>query len=283
MACRVQPWPGRRTAEIEHQHGRGYTVPSALTARQTSPCSTITIGSFDPLGAGATQQRRVEGYWAIVDNASHTTGNHNIKFGIEIRRPYFSGAAYASSTSSVRGAASFGTGNVSAFAKGTPASTVASPLEDFLDGVPSTGAFLFGDPTVVVRAINFGTFVQDDWRITQKLTLNLGLRYEYENPLTEDSNKLSNFDPTLGLVQVGHGIGQPWKPYLFGENLQPRFGAVYDVTGKAHHGCASRLRYLQQLAGMAGFRHQRRPYQQPHCGHLLRGGWLNHPRHRNNR
>ena len=91
----------------------------------------ITISGFDPLGAATTQQRRVEGYWAIVDNVSHTMGNHNIKFGFEIRRPYFSGALRYVRRQGLESA--FGTSSINAF-------TSATPLESFLMGVPSTGS-----------------------------------------------------------------------------------------------------------------------------------------------
>jgi len=223
--------PGRAAAPPKYGINTGAATPCLGFNSPTNFAFPITtIGSFDPLGAGTTQQRRVEGYPAVVDNVSHTTGNHNIKFGIEIRRPYFSGANYTN----VRGAVSFGTSNVSAFATTTKTTndTIATPLEDFLDGVPSTGTYFFGDPSVLVRSTNIGTFFQDDWRLTPRLTLNLGLRYEYETPLSEASNKLSQFDPNLGLVQLGHGLDSIWKPHFLGENLQPRLGVVYDVTGK---------------------------------------------------
>lgn len=189
----------------------------------------ITINGFDPLGATSVQQRRVEGYWSIVDNASYTFGNHNMKFGFENRNPYFSGGAYASSSAGAHGAVSFGTAtNLAAFSG-------ATALESFLAGVPSTGSLLYGDPTVLVRDHIFGFFAQDDWRITRRLTLNLGLRYEYETALSEANNKLAQFDPTsaTGLSQLGTpSLPQTWHPQGFGANMQPRFGMVWDVTGK---------------------------------------------------
>jgi hypothetical protein len=60
--------------------------------------------------------------------------------------------------------------------------------------------------------------------------LNLGLRYEYETPIREDHNLLGNFDPNLGLVQVGHQISSPYKPDR--KQVAPRLGLAWDVTGK---------------------------------------------------
>ena len=67
-----------------------------------------------------------------------------------------------------------------------------------------------------------------------RVTLNLGLRWEYESALTEDNNKIAVFDPTspIGLTQLGSGISSPWNPNKFRKDFQPRFGMAWDVTGK---------------------------------------------------
>jgi len=73
-------------------------------------------------------------------------------------------------------------------------------------------------------------YLQDDWRVNQKLIVNLGLRYEYVTPMKGANNSLGTFDSTLGMVQQGHGTESVWAGdhRAFG----PRLGFAYDVNGK---------------------------------------------------
>jgi len=187
---------------------------------------TGTGSNITTLGGGGGQ-RRVEGYWTIDDIVSYVKGNHTTKYGFEIRRPYFDGASYTGKLGEV----AFGTGNFHAFTVGGVNST---PLEDFLLGVPSNGQYTAGNPNQLTRNWNYGLFAQDDWRIMPRVTLNLGLRWEYESALSEDNNKIAVFDPTspIGLTQLGSGISSPWNPNKFRKDLQPRLGLAWDVTGK---------------------------------------------------
>jgi TonB dependent receptor len=105
-------------------------------------------------------------------------------------------------------------------------STICSPN---LEGIPRSASLQLGDPTRHGRLKQFAGFIQDDWRIKSTLTLNLGLRYEHSLPPTEVDGRLGNFDPTLGLVQVGKQIPTLVNP----DNLDfaPRFGVAWDVRG----------------------------------------------------
>ena len=71
--------------------------------------------------------------------------------------------------------------------------------------------------------------MQDDWRVSSRLTLNLGLRYEFVTPIKEANNQLANFDPNLGMVQVGKQIDRPYQPQT--KNFGPRLGLAWDITG----------------------------------------------------
>jgi hypothetical protein len=61
------------------------------------------------------------------------------------------------------------------------------------------------------------------------LTLNLGLRYDVTRPITDSQNRLANYVPSQGVVQVGYGISEPYKTNW--TNFSPRVGAAWDVFG----------------------------------------------------
>ena len=85
----------------------------------------------------------------------------------------------------------------------------SSPLEDFLAGTPFKSSVTVGDPTLQLHNWAYGMFLQDDYRATKNLTINFGVRYEYSTVPQEANNRLGNFDPNIGMVQVGHRNQQP--------------------------------------------------------------------------
>src|SRR5262249_14505491 len=102
---------------------------------------------------------------------------------------------------------------------------------DLLAGVPSPSGT--GIARGATRRDTFtndlGLFIQDDWRVSRRLTLNFGLRHEYTGPLSEKSDQISNFIPSTGLVQVGNGIDTLYQRDW--NNLAPRFGFAFDPFG----------------------------------------------------
>jgi len=148
--------------------------------------------------------------WEFVDNLSYTRGRHSFKTGFELR------------TSSI--------GQGGAFNRGRGQTTFAT-LEGFISGTPSAnGQILVGDPRRNVSQKAYAAFFQDDWRISPRFILNLGLRYEYLTPLQEGKNLLANFDPSRGFFQLGTGgVDQLWAPDK--NNFAPRIGFAWNVFG----------------------------------------------------
>lgn len=154
----------------------------------------------------------------FIDHISYTVGKHAIKFGGELHRDAFTGAAYGGS----RGRFKFGAG--------APIDPFPQGIEDFFAGVPSNATLLIGDPTRHIHNWGYAGFIQDDFRVTGHVTLNFGLRYEVNTVIKEDHNLLGNFDPTKGLIQAGlSGVNGPYNPDR--KDFAPRFGFAWDIGG----------------------------------------------------
>jgi len=114
---------------------------------------------------------------------------------------------------------------------GNPAPNGSFPLEDFFAGLPFKTSVEVGNPTLQLHNWAYALFAQDDWRATRNLTINFGVRYEYSTVPQEAHNLLGNFDPNVGMVQVGHQISSLYNPDH--TNFGPRMGFAWDVTGNS--------------------------------------------------
>ncbi len=221
---------------------------------QVSGLPTILIGStFAELGTVFTRPgfNGPSPLYDGLDNVSYVHGNHTLKFGVELSRIHADAGGFA-----------FGRGQISFLGGGIPTTTAplflcpppnptgascSTPLEDFLAGYPTsspgpTNLLLVGNPpTRHLAQWAYAGFFQDDWRLSPRITLNLGLRYEYFTPPTEAHNLIGNFCPNLpnnlgvtscpvtGLEQVGQNISQIFHPDS--TNFSPRVGFAWDPTG----------------------------------------------------
>jgi hypothetical protein len=177
---------------------------------------------FPASGLGGFNWPKVQGpdtRYQFIDHITKNEGKHSLKFGGEIHHDGFNGGAYGGA----RGRFKFLGGT--AFATGSG----STPLEDFFAGAPFNGSLLIGNPTRDIHNWGFAFFGQDDWRVTNHLTVNFGLRYEISTVIKDSKNQLANFDPNRGLIQVGDGISGPYNkdPY----NFAPRAGFAWDING----------------------------------------------------
>jgi hypothetical protein len=201
-------------------NGTDYALNTGVTSTGGFP--TVTIGSFSPLGGW--RGRPVEflnPYYDFQDSVSYLVGKHTFKFGGE-----FAHIEADPNIHDTRGRIDFQNN------KHVAIPGVSTGLEDFFAGKPSRGNLLVGATRRKLIWRNFAGFVQDDWRVTPKLTVNLGLRYSYVSPFHEANGLLGSFDPALGLVQQGQPlVGDTlWKPDH--KDFSPRLGFAWDISGK---------------------------------------------------
>jgi hypothetical protein len=157
------------------------------------------------------------------DNLSWTHGDHALKFGVDIRRSRFD---------TLRGDPYFGADYFGAtFTSSSDAAGSGLPLADFLLGYPTS---IQGKPmTAEGRQLTayFGGYAQDDWKVTDRMTLNLGLRYELYTQPIDAHNLGSLFDIRTGkfVVPGQNGFSRAMVPGDH-NNLGPRIGFAYQIS-----------------------------------------------------
>lgn len=133
---------------------------------------------------------------------------------------------------------------------GAPANTVHS-LADFYFGARSSYQ-LATQKIAKMRQQAHWFYLQDDWRATSRLTVNMGLRYELTTPPYDANNELSNFDPLTNQIVVtkGGGISGRSMRDMRWLNFSPRFGAAYQLTAKTvlRTGWAHMYNYWNRMA-----------------------------------
>jgi hypothetical protein len=170
------------------------------------PCCFSQLGSFHNFPKIVGPDKVTD----FIDQVSYLHGKHAIKFGGEIRDDQVHQATFRAGRGRVRFA----------------------DLEHFLQGQPKNATFLAGDPTRNITQWLYAGYVQDDWRITPRVTMNLGFRYELQGVPKEANNLFGNFDPAVGFEQVGKNISSIYN--RDNKNFSPRFGVAWDVTGKGN-------------------------------------------------
>lgn len=194
-----------------------------------------TIGGFHSLEAAEQH--------ALLATFTKLTGRHTLKFGVDYRLARWNRL--------VPGASGPGDFTFNAiFTRQDPFTNSSSDrsgssMASLLLGAPASGSIGFASPISMQNHYIAG-FVQEDWKIHRRLTLNLGLRYELETPWTERYNRISSgfdftapfpakvpgFDLRGGLLFAGEG-GQPRRGGpVDGNNFGPRIGLAWQVLNR---------------------------------------------------
>ena len=202
-----------------------YGINTGVTNPVLGGFPTVTVNGFSQLGGDPNLPKSYgpSKDYDLVDHVSFLRGKHAFKFGFEtlFMEPFFG------NFSGARGIIAFGDNTSgTAFAGSTP-------LQDFLAGTPDAsagGTILSGDPRRSLRQQDYSGFFEDVWHVKSHVTLNLGLRYEYFTPLSDANNLIGNFDPQVGLIQVGVNANSAYNGYH--KDFSPRVGVAWDIGGK---------------------------------------------------
>jgi hypothetical protein len=216
--------------QLSVRTGTGFTIESLgingflvggpngrpLTSNEEGfPLLTITgyLGMGDSRAASNLDYSRT---FMLADNITLTKGKHTLLFGADIRKV----AGNATTNNTPFGQESF-TGDVTGYA---PA--------DFMLGVPRTSITPEGVPITAARQWRTAEYFQDNWRFNDRLTLNLGVRYEIYAPPVDTNNVSRTLDfnqsPPVLTPAPGQRLNDVWS--INYKDIAPRVGFAYSAT-----------------------------------------------------
>ena len=179
--------------------------------------SFITVTGFSPLGdEGNNPQDSVTNVYQVLNNSNYISGKHLIKFGIDFR---------FSQQNAFRDVESRGRLQFSPFLTLTN-----NALADLLLGFPLLTSVAHVDNPQQIRTESYNFYVNDSFRVTPRLTLVGGLRYEYNSPPVDKQDRATIYDvATRSLVPVGtNGVPRSgFEPDR--NNFAPRVGFAWSV------------------------------------------------------
>jgi hypothetical protein len=202
----------------------GFDYPSANAAGQGPPFFNVV--GYSPVGGAITGPRDSwQNSYEEQDGLSWVRGAHSMKFGADFLRTQLNMFQGIAPNAFFIFASTFPTNDA---------------IANLMLGAPVTFYQGLGDFNRGIRDWGLGLYAQDEWRISRRLTLNYGLRYERVNPLTEIHDRLNGFEPgvqskvypnaPIGVVfpgdpGIGAGIAQGDNAFML------RLGFAYDPTG----------------------------------------------------
>jgi hypothetical protein len=228
---------------------------SLIKSVQDQNFPAIGMTGFESLGGVGWKNQ--PGYnYSLQSNLSTHRGKHMLKTGLQLNQ--FRGNFF--NVSNPSGSFSFGPSQTGGPTANAPTAGTGLAPASFLLGYASGGSI---DTSVAVSIANmqYGVFFQDDYRVTPKLTLNLGLRWEYQTPVTERYNRTTRgfaygepsplqvpgLKLTGGLLYAGvngmpRGVYDPdWK------NWGPRIGLAYSLTSQTVIRAGYGLSYIARV------------------------------------
>jgi hypothetical protein len=197
--------------------------------------------SWAPFTALAQNQDRIEpisNTFMYADSISWTKGKHNLKFGVDFRKLQHQGI-YPSRPPSYNFSR-----NETAFPSAALRSTTGMAYASFLLGQVDSSGMYVNDVVAGARWTYAAGYAQDDFKLTPRITVNLGLRWDFYTPMTEVADRMSIMDPSKPNPKAGgllgayvfagkYGTGTRTLTTLSGvykKALGPRIGVAWKVN-----------------------------------------------------
>ena len=188
------------------------TLPPDFSKRDLG-LPTIDVGAYSPIGSTASDSRgRIDTNYQLFGNVSLTEGRHSFKAGVEWRRTFIN----------------------SFIDSGHRGKLVFDSLDDFLAGSLDTAhsSSAEGDGTRYSYQNGSGAYLLDSWRMSPKITVNYGLRWDYYGVIGAQNKAFSIFDVKTGGLETVGAAGGPASMYPKDwTNFAPRLSVADDLLG----------------------------------------------------
>jgi hypothetical protein len=193
-------------------------LPTAWTKTRDNGLTFITLPGYSSIGDEYNNpQRGVGNTFQLIDHATFTKGRHMAKVGFEYRKLQ---------QNAFRDIQSRGFINFYGF--------LGSSMVDLLQGLPVVSGYASSDNPQYLRTSSVNFFVNDNWRVTPKFTLNYGVRYEYNSPAEDKFNRANLYDPAKGTLAPVGVNGFPSAGYEQDRNnFAPRVGFSWLLSERA--------------------------------------------------
>jgi len=177
----------------------------------------VVVTGYDSLGKTNLPTDRVDTNYQIIPSLTYNHGSHTVKFG---------GDANNYSTMRLNNGNGLGTYTFTGQYSG-------NALADLLLGTPSKASRALGDSRNPMFSSAYAAYIQDDWKVSKNLTLNLGVRYDLQSPLRSADNRLVNLNLVTGAIQLA---GDPSTRRDIGNVINPNSPAYIPALAKAAAG-----------------------------------------------
>jgi outer membrane receptor protein involved in Fe transport len=208
----------------------------------------IAIAGFSTLGDRG-YQKRAGTTGQVAASLSYTAAAHTLRAGVDLRRVWFFAGSNVRET--VRFSGTWTGNGFGDFLLGLPSQTTRDPSDSFRYHILNS----------------YNWYLQDDYRVSSRLTLNLGLRYEYNTPDVEKQNRLAHFNVKTSQYEIAGRNGASRALYNGDKNnFAPRFGFALrpDNNGKsAIRGAYGIFYSLAVIGNDLFFVRDGPPFQQP--------------------
>jgi hypothetical protein len=173
-----------------------------LSFSGTGAPTNMKFGDTASFGEAALSM--IQNVYTVSETVSRMAGSHSLKFGFTLNRDDYNALQQSNAG-----------GQISFSGSATSANSSGYAFSDFLMGLPSSTSQVPVKPKILLRQTEMSSFVQDDWRVSQSLTISMGVRHElFLNPY-EDRNRLAMFDINTGGIVVASDNGKlPANLYL---------------------------------------------------------------------